>query len=221
MPTPKVNSWLGWRNFTVNRWQARPCMNLFGMWRWFSVVPQGLDVLFPFVLLVIFGAFSWRFFWSHFEAFLFVIWWGVYAWALRGSFPFDSPPKSVSKGARFWGFRSSRVRGILGGISSIPLDLASFGGPNLGYEVPMRCSYYPQSLAEIRGVIRKIGSWIWGGWPAGVVHPELPRRDRSDWCSWPVWPVQGIVGFASGECSSEFPVVSCCYVSSLGQFGAR
>jgi hypothetical protein len=53
----------------------------------------------------------------------------------------------MSKGARFWGFRCSRVAGVLGGISSIPLDLASFGGSNLGYGVPMRCSYYPQSLA--------------------------------------------------------------------------
>jgi hypothetical protein len=61
-------------------------------------------------------------------------------------FPFDSPPKSVSKWGRFWGFRYSRVRGVLGGISSIPLDLASFDGQNLGYGVPMRCSYYPQSL---------------------------------------------------------------------------
>jgi hypothetical protein len=68
----------------------------------------------------------------------------------------------MSKGARFWGFQCSRVRGILGGISSIPLDVASFGAPNLGYEVPMRCSYSPQSLAQIRGVIREIGSWIWG-----------------------------------------------------------
>jgi hypothetical protein len=76
-------------------------------------------------------------------------------------FPFDSPPKSVSKGARFWGFRCSRVRGGLGGISSNPLDLASFGGQNLGYGVPMRCSYYPQSLAQIRGAVREIGSWIW------------------------------------------------------------
>jgi hypothetical protein len=50
------------------------------------------------------------------------------------------------------------VRGILGGISSIPLDLASFGGPNLGYGVSMRCFYYPQSLAQIRGVIREIRS---------------------------------------------------------------
>jgi hypothetical protein len=54
----------------------------------------------------------------------------------------------VSKGAQFWGFRCSRVRGVLGGISSIPLDLASFGGQNLGYGVPMRCSYYPQILRE-------------------------------------------------------------------------
>jgi hypothetical protein len=49
----------------------------------------------------------------------------------------------VSKGARFWGFLLSRVRGVLGEISSIPLDLASFGGLNLGYGVPMRCSYFP------------------------------------------------------------------------------
>jgi hypothetical protein len=68
----------------------------------------------------------------------------------------------MSKGARFWGFRCSRVRGVLGGISLIRLDLASFSGPNLGYGVPMWCSYYPQSLAQIRGVIREIGSWIWG-----------------------------------------------------------
>jgi hypothetical protein len=97
---------------------------------------------------------------------------GVYAWSHRGSFPSDSPLKSLSKGAQLWDFRCSRVRGILGVLSSIPLDLASFGGPNRGYGVPMRCSYYPQSLAQIRGAIREIGSWIWGSWPAGAVHPE-------------------------------------------------
>jgi hypothetical protein len=70
----------------------------------------------------------------------------MYVLTLRGSFPFDSPPKSVSKGARFWGFPCSRVRGVFGGIPSIPLDLASFGGLNLGYGVPMRCSYYPKVL---------------------------------------------------------------------------
>jgi hypothetical protein len=30
--------------------QARPCMNLLGMYRSFGVVPQGLVVLFPVVL---------------------------------------------------------------------------------------------------------------------------------------------------------------------------
>jgi hypothetical protein len=47
-------------------------------------------------------------------------------------------------------------------ISSIPLDLASFGGHKLGYGLPIRCSYYSQSLAQIRGAIQEIGSWIWG-----------------------------------------------------------
>jgi hypothetical protein len=76
-------------------------------------------------------------------------------------FPLIPPPKSVSKGARFWDFLLARVRGVLGGISPIPLNLASFGGPNLCYGVPMRCSYYPQSLVRICGENREIGSWIW------------------------------------------------------------
>jgi hypothetical protein len=44
----------------------------------------------------------------------------------------------------------------------IPLDLASFGGPNLGYGVPMRCSDYSQIVVQIRGAVGEIGSWIWG-----------------------------------------------------------
>jgi hypothetical protein len=140
----------------------------------------------------------WWFSWSNFEAFLFGIWWGMYAWTLCGSFRFDSPPKSLSKGSRFWGFRCSRVRGVLGGISSIPLDSTSFGGPQLGYGVPMRCSYYPQSLVRIRGANRKIESWIWRNWLACSVHPKLPRLHRSDWCFWPVWPVWAICGICLG-----------------------
>jgi hypothetical protein len=46
-------------------------------------------------------------------------------------------------------------------ISSIPLDLASFGGQNHGYRLLMRCSYYPQSLVQVRGAIREIKAWIW------------------------------------------------------------
>jgi hypothetical protein len=63
--------------------------------------------------------------------------------SFRGSLGYDSPPKSVSKGARFWGFSSSRVRGVLGGISSISPFWTSFGGIRLGYRLLMRCSFYP------------------------------------------------------------------------------
>jgi hypothetical protein len=94
--------------------------------------------------------------------------------------------------------RALQVRGVLGGISLIPLDLASFGGQNHGYELLMRCSYYPQSLVQGRGVIREIEVWIWRGWPAGAVHPELPRLHRSDRCSRPVWPVQVSCGICLG-----------------------
>jgi hypothetical protein len=59
---------------------------------------------------------------------------------LRGPLGCDSPPKSVSKGARFWGFPSSRVCGALGGISPIPLFWTSFCGIKLGYGLLMRCS---------------------------------------------------------------------------------
>jgi hypothetical protein len=56
----------------------------------------------------------------------------------------------------------------------------------------MRCSYYPQSLVRIRGANLEIGSWIWRSWPAGSVHPELPRLHRSDRCPWLVWALCGI-----------------------------
>jgi hypothetical protein len=79
--------------------------------------------------LVFFGAFSYWFSQSDFEAFLFGICWGIYAWTLCGSFPFDSPPKYVRKGARFWGFSCSSVSSVLGGNPSISLDSTSFGGP--------------------------------------------------------------------------------------------
>jgi hypothetical protein len=59
---------------------------------------------------------------------------------LRGFLGSDSPPKSVSKGARFCSFPSSRVCGALGGISSIPPFWMSFGGIKLGYGLLMRCS---------------------------------------------------------------------------------
>jgi hypothetical protein len=74
--------------------------------------------------------------------------------------------------------------------SSIPLILASFGGPNLGYGVPMRCSYYPQSLVLICRANREIGSWIWGSWPTGCCSSllallmlllDLQQRQKACW----------------------------------------
>jgi hypothetical protein len=86
-------------------------------------------VLFPFVLIGDFWSLFLQIFLETFRGLYLWVLVGMYARTLRGSFPFDSPPKSVSKGARFWGFRCSRVRGVLGGISSIPLDSTSFSGP--------------------------------------------------------------------------------------------
>jgi hypothetical protein len=88
--------------------------------------------------------------------------WGKFVGTLHGSLGCDSPPKSVSKGARFWGFSSFRVRGVLGGISLISSFWTSFGGIKLSYGLLMRCSYYPQSLVQVRGAIREIEVWIWG-----------------------------------------------------------
>jgi hypothetical protein len=81
---------------------------------------------------------------------------------LRGYLGCDSHPKFVSKGARFWAFPSSRVRGAFVGIFSIPPFWTSFGGIKLGYGLLMRCSYYPQRLAQVHGAIREIEIWIWG-----------------------------------------------------------
>jgi hypothetical protein len=122
---------------------------------------------------------------------------GVYAWTLHGSFPSDSLPKSVSKGARFWGFPRFRESGVLGGNPTIPLDLTSSGGPNRSYGMPMRYSYYPQSLVWICWANREIGIWIWS-WPAGCYSSWAPRPDRSNRCPSPVWPVQTPVGFLLG-----------------------
>jgi hypothetical protein len=107
-------------------------------------------------------------------------------------YPLWFPSQIREQRGLIWGFLLSRVRGVLGGISSIPLVLAIFGGPNLGYGVPMRCFYYPQSLVWIRGANQEIGVGFGGVDPRRVVHPEQPRRDQSDQCSWPVWPVQAL-----------------------------
>jgi hypothetical protein len=178
--------------------QAGPCMNILGMYRWFGVVPQGFVVLFPVVL----G--------GNFRSTLLVVFLVCFQDLALGDLIVEihvNPswffclwfPSQISElRAWFWGFRCSRVREVLGGISSIPLDLASFGGQNLGYGLVMRCSYYPKSLVQVHGAIREIEVWIWRSWPVGALHPELPRLHQSDRCSWPVWPGRATCGIFLG-----------------------
>jgi hypothetical protein len=131
------------------------------MYRWFGVVPHGLDVSFVFVL---FGDFRSPFLAIFLEWFRRLSLWDlVVDVCLNPSWFFSIwfASQIREKRGSVLGFLGSRVRGILGRISLIPLDLASFGGRNLGYGVPMRCSYYPESLVQICGAIREIGSWIW------------------------------------------------------------
>jgi hypothetical protein len=144
----------------------------------------------------------------------------MYDWTLRCSFPFDSPPKSVSKGSRFWGFLGSRVRFVLGGISSIPLDLASLGGPNLGYTVPMRCSYYPKVFCKSMERIGRSGVGFMGVDPRVLF---IPRAQVT-----PAWPVP-LTGLTSADPLLSFArvnilvwsLLSCvAAVSSMVSFGA-
>jgi hypothetical protein len=139
----------------------------------------------------------------------------------RGSLACDSPPKSVSQGARFWRFRCSRVRGVLGGISSFPLVWTSFGGIKLGYGLLMRCSNYPQSLVQVRGAIREIRLGFGGVDPRVLFIPRSPGHTgltgashRSDRCN-PCWVFARVNVWV---CS----LLSCvAAVSSLGQFEGR
>jgi hypothetical protein len=112
------------------------------------VVPQGLDVFCPVVLGGDFrsplSVISLDCFWDLSLGDLM----GKFVGNLCGSLGCDSPPKSMSKSPRFWGFLSSWVGSALGGISSIPPFWMSFGGIKHGY--------------GLRGAIREIGFWFWG-----------------------------------------------------------
>jgi hypothetical protein len=65
---------------------------------------------------------------------------------------------------------------------SIPLDSTSFGGPNGSYGMPMRYSYYPQSLVRIG----RSGFGFGGVDPRVAIHLEHPSTDRSDRCPPPI-----------------------------------
>jgi hypothetical protein len=136
---------------------------------------------------------------------------------LRGSLGCDSPPKSVSKGARFWGFPSSRVRGVFGGISSIPPFWTSFGGIKLGYGLPI----IPKVLFKSVERFGRSRFGFGGVDPRVLFIPSCPgytgltgALDRSDRCN-PWWVFARVNIWV---CS----LLSCvAAVSSLGQFGGR
>jgi hypothetical protein len=117
------------------------------------------------------------------------------------------------------GCRCSRVRGVLGGISSIPPDLGSFGGQNRGYGLLMRCPYYPQGLVQVRGAIRGSRFGFEGVDPWVLFISSCPgyigltgALDRSGRC-------ESHVGFASGELLDSCVFGSWCCWSVLGLFG--
>jgi hypothetical protein len=83
----------------------------------------------------------------------------------------------------------------------------------------MRCSYYPQNLAQVRGAIREIEVWFWGVDSRVLFIPSYPSYtgltgalDRSDWC-------EPFVGLASGELLNSCVNGLCWCWSVLGCFG--
>jgi hypothetical protein len=85
-----------------DRAEARPCMNLYGMYRWFGVVPQGLFEFFPVFL---FGDFQ-----SLFLAIFLRRFWDLSLWDLVGNifmspfeilFPLIPLPNPWVKGLNF------------------------------------------------------------------------------------------------------------------------
>jgi hypothetical protein len=83
-------------------WPARPCTNLHSLYRWFGVVPQGCEVLFPSFFVVFFGALCWRSFENDVLRFLVDVTYEdlVPLWLVT------LPPKSLLNRTRFGGFSS-------------------------------------------------------------------------------------------------------------------
>jgi hypothetical protein len=100
-------------------WQARPCTNLHGMYRWFDIVPQGGDVFFPSFFVVIFRALCWRCFEDVFLGFLVGV---TYEELVR---------LLLVNRTRFGVFSSWASSCSKEAISSIPLDCERLGSIHL------------------------------------------------------------------------------------------
>jgi hypothetical protein len=87
-------------------WQARPCMNLHGMYRWFSVVPQGFVLPFSSFFLVIFEALCCDFHGGVLRMFSCEILVGCHVWGPCASLAGDFAPRIPLNRSRFGGFMS-------------------------------------------------------------------------------------------------------------------
>jgi hypothetical protein len=87
-------------------WQARPCMNLHGMCRWFSVVPQGFVLPFPSFFLLIFGALCCDFHGGVLRMISCRILVGYHVWGPCASLAGDLAPRTPLNRSRFGGFSS-------------------------------------------------------------------------------------------------------------------
>jgi hypothetical protein len=156
-----------------------------------------------------------------FGAFLLGIWWGKFVGTLRGSLGCDSPPKSVSKGAPFSGFPGSRVRGVLGGISSIPPFGQVLVGLNLSMDSSWGVPIIPKVLFKSVERFGRSRFGFGGVDPRVLFTPSCPGYpgltgvlDRSDRCN-PWWVFARVNVWVN-------LLLSCVgAVSSLGQFGGR
>jgi hypothetical protein len=107
-------------------WQARSCMNLYGMYRWFGVVPQVLVLPFPSSFLVIFGDLYCDFRGGVLRTCSCKILVGCHVWGPCASLVHDFAPRIPLNRTRFGGFSSCSSSWPRETISSIPLDCERF-----------------------------------------------------------------------------------------------
>jgi hypothetical protein len=152
---------------------------------------------------VIFRAFSWRFPWSNFEAFLFRIWWGYMLEPFVVLIPLIALPNPWAKGLDFGVFGALGLEAFSVGFLKFLLILQVFVDQILDME-------YPWGVPTIPKVLHKSVEWF-GRSGVGFGGVDLPYRwaHRSD-------RFRGSVGFASSEHLSEFVVFPCCCCFEFG-----
>jgi hypothetical protein len=142
--------------------------------------------------LVIFGAFSWQFSCGGFETFLFGIWWGCMHKPFVVLFPLIPQPNPLVKGLNFGVLIVLGFVVFLAEILRFLLIQRVLVDQIIAMGCPWGTPSIPKVLCESVEWNGRSGSGFEEVDPQLVVHPELPRLDRSDWC-------KALVGFASGN----------------------